>query len=467
MKFANAIKNQPARTLNNMKARQETGKKSVDLFYKFGALRGQDVITPFSAAYGEDRERALRIAQWGRDVRGGAGERDLFRNVIRWLAVNHPEDAKILLAKAPLVGRWDDVIEFLDTPTLTTTVIDLVKTGLDNKDRLCAKWMPRKGHKAAVFTKALGLTPRQYRKLIVGLTDVVETKMCAKDWESINFSHVPSQAARIYRKAFFKQSKSYVDYINALKIGDKSVKVNASATYPYEVLKPFFGYPGPTSADVELASAQWEALPNYVGDAPVLAMVDVSGSMGTKLKGSTVTAMQVAISLGLYTADKNRGPFKDCFLTFSTYTKLQVLTGSIRDKVSQLSSADWAMSTDVIKAFRTILKTAKDNSVSDDDMPKVLLILSDMQFNQCARFDDSAMESIRRQYTEAGYTVPKIVFWNLVSYDNVPVSENEQGVALVSGFSPSVMKNVLKMGSENYTPESVMLDVIMNPKYDI
>lgn len=466
MKFANAIKNQPARTLNNMKARQETGSKAVDLFYKFGALRGQDVVSPFSAAYGENREYALRIAQWGRDVRGGAGERDLFRDVVRWLSVTHPEDAKVLLAKAPLVGRWDDVIEFLDTPTLTDTVIDLVKTGLDNKDRLCAKWCPRKGHKAAILTKALGLSPRQYRKLIVGLTDVVEQKMCAKDWENINFSHVPSQAARIYRKSFFKNSKAYADYIAALKSGDKSVKVNANATYPYEVLKPFFGY-GPTAAVVELASAQWEALPNYVGDAPVLAMVDVSGSMSSTLKGSTVTAMQVAISLGLYTADKNRGPFKDCFLTFSTDTKLQLLTGSIRDKVNQLSKAHWAMSTDVIKAFRTILSTAKANGVSDEDMPKVLLILSDMQFNQCARFDDSAMESIRRQYTDAGYTVPKIVFWNLVSYDNVPVSENDHGVALVSGFSPSVMRNVLKMGSESYTPESVMLDVIMNPKYDI
>jgi hypothetical protein len=193
-------------------------------------------------------------------------------------------------------------------------------------------------------------------------------------------------------------------------------------------------------------------------------MVDVSGSMVTTVSGS-VTALDVAVSLGLYCADKNTGKFKDTFLTFSTESELLHLKGNVLQKVQQMASSKWEMSTNLHSAFEKILRVAKEGNVPQQEMPQVLMIMSDMQFNQCARFDDSAFEMISRKYEEAGYEMPKIVFWNLNSKDNVPVRFDQNGVALVSGFSPTILKSVLSGDMENLTPQGIMLKTVMVDRY--
>ena len=214
--------------------------------------------------------------------------------------------------------------------------------------------------------------------------------------------------------------------------------------------------------------AQWDALPNYVGDASIMPIVDVSGSMSTPAgKNTNVTCMDVSISLGLYLADKNKGVFKDTFLTFSDKPKLVTLKGNIVQKVAQMSSSDWDMSTNLNAAMNKILDVAVKGAVPVADMPKMLLILSDMQFNQCAQHDDSAMQMIERKFEAAGYTVPQIVFWNLKSSDNVPVAADKSGAALVSGFSPSIMTSLLAADMEQFTPEGIMLKTVIVPRYDI
>ena len=474
--FVNAVINQEARTANGMKARQSTANALTDLFFNIGAMRGKNVIPAWTAARVQDADLAARIALWARDVRGGAGERKVFRDILVDLVNTDLDRASALARKVPELGRWDDLLVLVGTP-LETFAFEMIGAALRDGNGLCAKWMPRKGDVAVKLRTFLGYSPKFYRKRLVELTKVVETQMCAKDWDNINFNHVPSVASSRYKKAFARHTEKYKEWAAALVSKDpevrKSVKVNAGAVYPYDVLKgisPAGYHNNYDKSNLDHIVAQWEALPNYVGDANILPIVDVSGSMATPAGGyaskSKTTCLDVSVSLGLYLADKNKGAFKDTFLTFSEKPQLLHLKGNILDKMQQMVSSQWQMSTNLHAAFDKILQTAIDGNVPQEDMPKILLILSDMQFNNCARYDDSAMQMIARKYSEAGYVMPSIVFWNLNASDNVPAKFDDNGVALVSGFSPSIMKAVLSADLEEFTPEWIMLKTIISERYD-
>jgi hypothetical protein len=450
------------RTDNGMKTNVSSLNSNVDLFFNIGASRGKDVTALFERAFQEDRVTALRIAAWARDVRGGAGERETFRSILKFIEKNHKNELPMFINAGPAFGRWDDIL-VMETAEGRKLAFDLIKEHLlVRQDGLCAKWMPRKGDVAVELRKHLGLTPKGYRKTLVTLTKVVETAMCSGDWSSINYSHVPSVAAARYQKAFGKHDpEGYTKYKADLVTGENGAKINATAVYPYNVIQSI------KSGDKDVAKAQWEALPNYIGDALVLPMCDVSGSMSCAVGGNAnLTCMDICISLGLYLADKNTGPFKDCFLTFSDSSKIEVLRGDIVSKYAQLARADWDMSTNLNGAFEEVLKVAVKNKVAEADMPKFILIMSDMQFNQCVRNDDSAIEMIRRKYTEAGYVLPNIVFWQLnAKGGNSPVTINDKGTALISGFSPAIMTSVLK--AENVTPIDIMLETVNAERYAV
>jgi hypothetical protein len=338
---------------------------------------------------------------------------------------------------------------------------------------LAFKWAPReksaKSKEAKELMNILGMSPRQYRKLLANNTSVVESALCSKKWDSINFSHVPSLASARYQKAFGRNAgEAYSAYLRELQKPveqrDPKVKINAAAVYPYDVLKSV------VRGNAAIADEQWKALPNYVGNARIMPMVDVSGSMGSiRWPSKSVQPIDVAVSLGLYLSEKNTSAFKDMFLTFSGRPKLHVLQGSLSQRVAQLERADWQMNTNLYAAFEEILRVAKKGNVSQRDMPEMLLILSDMQFDSCTRFDDNAQQMIARKYTEAGYEVPKIVFWNLSPYgkDNTPVRFDDRGVCHVSGFSPTIMKAVLSVEDlEDFTPFNIMVKTLMNNRYN-
>lgn len=465
--FVEAVKNQDARTTNGMKASKSTSSKVVDLFFNIGASRGKDIIPAFVAAYVEDKDLALRVALWARDARGGAGERKLFRDILVYLESTDTEIAKAVLAKVPELGRWDDIFVF-KTQEMKEAAFSMLESALKAGNGLAAKWTPRKGPVAVEFRKFLGWSPKYYRKTLVGLTKVVETQMCANDWDNIEFSKVPSLASARYKKAFNRHTTNFADYVNALISGDTSVKVNAGAVYPYDVLKGVGTYNFFNKVESNHVIAQWNALPNFVGDANILPMVDVSGSMSCPAGGprskSGTTCLDVAISLGLYLSDKNTGKFKDTFLTFSTSPELLTLKGNIVEKSQQMAKSTWHMSTNLHAAFDQVLSVATQFKVPQSEMPEILLIMSDMQFNQCSRFDDSAMEMIERKYAAAGYTAPQVVFWNLNSSDNVPVKSDKSGVALVSGFSPAIMKAILTADMSEFTPYGIMMKSIMDSR---
>lgn len=464
----NATTSNDGRTQNGMKALKSTLSNTTDLFFKIGASRGKDITTQFAKSYAEDREMALRVAQWARDVRGGAGERELFRQVLKHLEKTNKAELlnTRILENTAEIGRWDDLLIFSDAE-VKEKAFSLIRNALEAGNGLCAKWMPRKGPIAVELREAFGWSPKFYRKRLVELTKVVETQMCAKEFDSINFSHVPSLAMSRYSKAFGKNApEAFTAYKEALKKGDPKVaKVNAGAVYPYDIVKNV------RRGDSALADEQWKALPNFIGDAMVLPIVDVSGSMTIPAGGygskSQVTCLDVAVSLGLYCSDKNTGPFKDVFLTFSNRPQFVTVTGTLSEKIRKMERSDWEMTTNLHAAFDEILRVAVSNKVAAEDMPSTLVIFSDMQFNCCTGYDDRAIQMIRRKYNDADYEMPKVVFWNINSNDNVPVRFDERGTALVSGFSPAVMKAVLSGNFDEMTPEGIMRKAVMLDRYAI
>lgn len=458
--FVNAVQETPVetRTINGMKTNASSMNALVDLFFAIGASRGKDMTKAFEKAIVANETLALRLLMWARDVRGGAGEREVVRKILTYMEKNHPAALERILPLIPEYGRFDDLLVF-QTRAFKEKAYVIIGDALRAGNGLAAKWMPRKGPIAVEIRNFFGMSPKQYRKSLVALTKVVEQDMCAKRWNMIEYSHVPSLAAARYQKAFNRNDPmGYAKYKSKLATGE--AKINANAVYPYDVIKS-----GKFGGDHAVMQAQWDALPRYIGDELVLPMCDVSGSMGCPVGGNdNLSCMDVCVSLGLYLADKNTGPFKDMFLTFSASPSINVLKGDLRSKLRQLKTADWGMNTNLNAAFDEILRVAVKGKVKAADMPKYLLIMSDMEFDRCTRFDDSAMQMIQRKFEAAGYEVPKIVFWNLnARAGNVPVKYNMKNVALVSGFSPSIMTAVL--GAKDMSPVSVMLETLNSERY--
>ena len=480
MKLVDALRQNDTVTENGMTTNSSSLNHCVDLFFTIGAMRGQDkdrLIRNFSLALLEDPARAMKILFWVRDVRGGAGERQIFRDVMQYLAENHTD---FLMKNIPYVsefGRWDDLLTLVGTK-LETEALTQIRWGLDAKNGLCAKWMPRKGPAAAKLRTFLEMTPKQYRKTLVELTHVVETQMCANEWEAIDFGKLPSVASARYQKAFWKRNEEgYKSYIASLQKGE--AKINAGAVYPYDVTKSL------ERGNADVAIEQWKALPNYMegSEDRILPVVDTSGSMQTSAGGNkNVSCIDVSISLGLYISERNAGAFKDAFVTFSAEPQLQILKGNLRDRFAQLQRADWGYNTDLVKVFDLILDQATKNSVPESEMPTKILILSDMEFDAATNvrrmiggytktdtppngWNPTAQEMIEQKYAAAGYKVPAIVYWNIQSRgNNIPVAFDETGTALISGFSPSILKSIVK--GEITSPQGIMDETILSPRYE-
>lgn len=455
-------------TANGAVTRKTSGQVHLDLFAIVGAARNarNDVVSLFSKAYASDKALALRIMLWARDIRGGAGARQAFRDVLRHLSVNDPVVAEMLVPVVSEYGRWDDAIESLPVKSHAFKVAAAaLKDAIDSGNGLAAKWTPRKGDIAVALREEWEMSPKQYRKYIVTRTNVVETLMCNKEWDKIAFDKLPSLAGLRYQKAFSKNAAAqYEKFKNALVKGE--AKINVSTLFPHNIVANIRHGAGYRC----VVDAQWKALPDYLNDlsGKVLCMSDVSGSMESNV-GGNVTAMDVSIALGLYTSERLRGPFKDMVLTFSGNPKLHKVTGNtITERIGNLDYHNWDTSTDIQKAFELVLKTGVQNKVPQSDMPETIIIISDMEFNQCVRNGDSITNygGIKRQYADAGYNLPQIVFWNVNGRaGNNPVKHDAAGTAMVSGYSPSILQSVLT--GKDFDPTGVMFETVMKPRYDV
>lgn len=451
-------------TANGALTHSTSGNPLLDLFFTIAASRGKDITLDFVNAYNHDNNLALRMLLWARDCRGGAGERQTFRSLFRHLTSVNAALATLLLPKIPELGRWDDVLAATFGTSIEAAGFGMYAAALHSGNGLAAKWCPRKGQIAEAFRKHLELTPKRYRKLIVGLSNTVEQKMCSKEWDKIEYSKIPSIAASRYSKAFTKHDeKRYNSYIEALEKNE--AKINASSIFPHDIVVNCL------RGNTKIANEQWRRLPDVFSSTKpinIIPIVDVSGSMTCRLGGnpsSVVTCLDVSVALGVYCAERMPGIFKNHFITFSDNPSLQELNGkNLYEKIQNLQSTEWAMSTNLQASFKLILDTAIENNLKNEDLPTHILILSDMEFNTCGT--NTNYNSIMKKYENSGYKLPKIVFWNLnARAGNVPVKMHDENTALISGYSPAVMKGFLA-DPDNISPLKVMEDTLKNSRYD-
>ena len=452
--LVNATRQFNALTANGATTHSTSLNACLDLFFIAGASRfmqESDIIIMFERARGENRDLSYKILFWARDARGGAGEKRFFHIVMEHISKVYPTDYEQLAIHIPEYGYWKDVfkIEQPNSENLNWLAIQLEESPNAN---LLAKWFPRRGQWFVAMHRYLKMTPKEFRKKLVSMTKVVETQMCANEWSEINYSQVPSVAMNKYRTAFYnRDGVRYASYIDDVIAGN--TKINASVLFPHQLYQAYMN--GGNAVAVE---AQWNALPDYMANSTerILPVCDVSGSM-------TGLPMDVSVSLGIYISERNRGIFKDAFITFSERPEMNYLKGGLSDRMRQLSTASWGYSTNLEATFDLILNTAVDESLPESEMPTKLLIISDMEFDSAAD-GQTNLDSIRLKYSNAGYKMPEIVFWNVNGrMGNVPASVEDKGIGLVSGFSPSILKSVLQ--GEIYSPEQLMLDTVETARY--
>lgn len=476
-----------AYTENGARAFATTESLLLDFFAQGGAIRNrseQDKISMFTKAFGENPTLALRTLFYFRDVRGGQGERDTFRVIVKYLADRHTDSMRKNLIHIPFFGRWDDLYAFVGTK-LEVDALDIMNLQFmeDMKAEypsVLGKWLKSENTSSAESRQLgkktrehFGLTPKAYRKSLTALRKkiaIVEAKMSAKKWTEIDYSKIPSQAGMRYRQAFYRNDQMrYEEFVNALKRGDEGVKINAKTLFPYEIVREvrskFYGwYSSGNSTEANVLDAMWKNLPDYFDgqEDNSMVVVDTSGSMAG-------LPIEVALSLGIYAAERNKGRFHNHFMTFSRRPQLIELQGSnIIEKVKNMNNAHWEMNTNVEAVFDLILNTAIKDKLPKDQMISRIFIVSDMEFDACAdgSNDVTLFEAIERKYVSAGYEMPKLVFWNVNARNTqFPSRMSKTGVQLVSGASPSIFKNLLK--GEMLSAYDMMLDVINDERYAV
>lgn len=463
--FIDAMQTNDALTANGAVAHSTTGNFNVDLFGKVGSARSMDLTSLFMQAYYENSDLAGRILQYTRDIRQGLGERKTFKSLMVKLVGLDPDMAVKIVQKIPELGRYSDLLDLFDTAIGNDAKLVFVR-GITENNQLAAKWAPRRGKHAYKLARAFKMDIGEYRRMVAGMSNTVEQKICARKWEEIDFSKLPSVASARYQKMFYRNSENYKQYVEMLKSGDRSVKVNAGAVYPYDIIRSV------RYGNSDVADAQWKALPDLMdSDLKILPLVDVSGSMDTPVSGgatssqTSVTCMDVAISMGLYISERNKSSFKDVMVTFSESPSFVKVNSNIplSQRYREMSRMDWGYNTNFNKVFEILLSRAVNAKLPQSEMPEMILVFSDMEFDRAGNKPNYAI--LKKQYKKYGYELPKLVFWNLAANGHTPIKANENG-ALVSGFSPNTLKGVLK-GVDNFNPINIMLESVMIPRYDL
>ena len=508
MEFMNAVR----QTLNNEYnvsvtengaiGYRTTGKELLDLNFAVASLRKMsdaEVTKRFRKAFCEDQILAMKWLFYARDARQGIGERRLFRVILKDLVESNPEMVIPVINLIPEYGRYDDMWCLLDNTESAKVIYQIVdkqlKQDWENMAAkkpisLIAKWMPsinasstKTKEYGKKLCKALKMTEREYRKSLSKLRkylDVVEVKMSDKNWSEIKYEAVPSRANLIYNSAFLRNDETRRrEYLSKLEKGE--TKINASTLFPHDIVHKYMtgsmwsARLNPKDATIE---ALWKALPDTVqGCGNTIVVADGSGSMTTRVdNNSGVTALEVANALAIYFAEHSSGQFKDKYITFSERPQFVDFSNckSLHAKLQTALAHHEVANTNIEKVFDLILTTAINNHMSQEDLPQNVLIISDMEFDGCTSCGNSSrwerkrptqklFDVIAQRFTDAGYKMPRLVFWNVASRTGtIPVKENELGVALVSGFSVNVAKMVM---SGKTDPFECLLETLNSERY--
>lgn len=479
MNLMTALKNENNFTLteNGGVTAKSTMSKVYDMFALGGAYRqrtNEDILNLFTSAFKEDKLLAMKCLFYLRDVRGGQGERRFFRVAMKYLANKEPDLVKALIDLIPEYGRWDDLYEIFDTPVenyAARLMYDQIAKDLKTENpSLLAKWLKSENTSsaesrrlAAKTRQHFNMSPERYRKMLSSLRkkiNIVESKMSSNDWKSIEYDKIPSKASANYSKAFDRHDhKRFSEFVS----NDKQ-KVNTSTLYPYEIVCKARSFYGGNNVERDFINKLWENYRNsnkYEFNS--LVVVDTSASMtwGT----SSAKPIDVATSLGIYAAEKLTGPFAGHYISFSRNPRLVEVTGcDFVTKVKQIVSADLCENTDIEKTFDMILQTCVKYDLKQKDLPKSIIVISDMEFDtatRCGYKYGTDMDVINKKWALFGYETPNLVFWNVnARNDRIPMTEKE-GVTFVSGCSPVIFDMVMK----GKTGFDLMIDTLDSERY--
>lgn len=492
MDFMDAMKaeNNLRKTLteNGAVAYATTGKEMLDFNFKLAGYRKaseEEIRRDFGLVYYENPLLAVKFIFWVRDIRGGAGERRTFRVCLKWLAEHKPEMAKALIPLVAEYGRYDDLLPLLDTD-LRKDVSAYYKKQLkeDNQRRklnqpisLAAKWCASLSTSSAesrryakMLCEDFGWDEQKYRKRLAKLRkylDIVERKMSAKEWGEIDYNIVPSKANLIYNSAFLRNDENRRrKYLESLQKGE--AKINAGVLQPHEIVSAYTGRGWWSSVKDydETLEQLWKNLPN-MAVSNTLVVRDGSGSMCSPISGHT-SCLDVATALTVYMCDHNTGGWKGKFVTFSSHPEVVDISAeeTLHDKLDKISNYEDCSNTNIYATMKLILNTAVNNKIPQEEMPEMIVVVSDMGFDGGRfNFNKTLFENIIEEYESHGYKMPKICFWNINDRNDngIPLQKNDMGLILCSGFSVQIMKMFM---SNNLDPYQVLIETINNPRYD-
>jgi hypothetical protein len=471
-----------------------SGKHLLDMNFRVSSYRSMspDKITnDFIKAFNEDKNLAIKWLYFARDVREGLGERNLFRACIHHLfAANKSEMAEELIKAISEYGRWDDIFSVFGTQYEDLAIkeierqllfdVNQIDNGGKNSVSLLAKWMPRENTSnkdRVAFAKylrgKLKMEPAQYRKTLSKINKylkTIEVSASAKEWDKINYEQVPSLANLKYKNAFLRNDEDRRrEYLGKLEKGE--AKINMAVGFPHDIVHSYvkdgrFGWRYSKISVDQTLEAAWKALPSF-DIANTLVVGDSSGSMTVEIGNSKVQAIEVAHALGIYCGDHCSGPFKNKMITFSENPKYLEWkdNDTLANKLNIAFSHSEVANTNIEKVFELILNTAVKNHCSQEDMPRNILIISDMEFDNATdgHPDKTLFDDIAERYESKNYKLPRLIFWNVNSRTlTVPIQENEMGAALVSGFSVNVVKMVM---SEKLDAFEALKDILMGERY--
>ena len=495
MNFAQTAKQNATYKLteNGAMAYSTTKNPVLDLFAEIGSLRPRsegDILMKFSEAFNYNRTLATKMFFYAGNIRGGLGERRTFRIILKYLANAYPSIVRDNIALIPHFNRWDSIFTLVGTAcendmwqVITEQLMsDMAGVKRSNTSKkpvgisLLAKWMPTEtAHNKDTIALAkraitkLDITPRQYRKMLSSLRkhlNIVERLMSANKWDEVEYPAVPSYAMKNYRKAFGNHDQErFSAYIESLKKGEK--KINASTLYPYDLVHQYsdalYSWYGSNCCKIDdIVEAQWKALPNYVeGENNILVMADVSGSMQGR-------PMETSVGLATYFAQHATSDYHNLYMTFTDRPHFISLDGcdTLCSAVYKLGKTDVGYSTNLDKAFDMVLQHALQHDVAPDDMPKALIVVSDMEIDRyyhgsgCFDF----LKYQKEKFAQHGYSLPKLCLWNVEARNDTFLTQSED-VLLVSGQSTSIFKN-LCADLNGKTAWDLMLEVLNDKMYD-
>lgn len=499
--FANAVSQETRKTFteNGATAYNSTNNPLLNLFSCIGSMRGSDantIETMLAEAYQQDPLQATKCIFYTRDIRGervGKGERKTFRIMLRYMADHHPEAIIPNIPLIPIYGRFDDLYELLDTKCEDHMLaymkqqlkqdIQNMKWNKQHPDKpkkpvsLLCKWV-KSIHTTSTESmqiakrtlKRLGFyTEKSYRKTLEELRrhiNLLERLMSDNQWDNINYEHIPSQAMKLYKSAFAKHSvERFQEYKEAVAKGEAII--HTDTLFPYDIIAPYIDRA--SKIDHELLELQWKNLPDFIGqDINALVVCDVSGSMFQPVNGVPNLPGKAAIGLALYFAEHNTGAFHNLFMTFSDSPEFVKVKGeTLRQKIKSIASANWDMSTNLEAAFSRILQLALDEHLPQDEMPKSLIVISDMQINEASNPDEwNFHKDMAQMFKANGYELPLVIYWNVNSKTPTMLTDdpNRDGVQLISGLNAKTFSELIDNAGLSAT--DLMDKCLNNPRYD-